>query len=86
MDDDVAEVQQHPPSLGLAFATDRLDAAALAQLVLDLIGDRADLDVGIAGRDDEVVGDHEQIGDVDRDDVVCLLIAGGLCRNDREFP
>ncbi len=75
----------HLPSR-LALSADRLDAASLAQLVLDLVGDGADLDVGVAGRDDEVVGDDEQLGDVDRDDVVRLLVAGGLGCDDREFP
>jgi hypothetical protein len=77
VDDDLAVVDQHPTSVALALATDRL-GTDLTELLLDLVDDRLDLTVVRSRAEHEGVGDDELVGHVEGDDVVGELVAGGL--------
>jgi hypothetical protein len=80
--DDVAVVEQDPRSTFATLLGARARTVLLAELLLDGVDDRADL-AGVPGaRDDEVVGDRDDVTDVEDDDVVALLVAGG-CRGDQ---
>src|SRR4051794_26932108 len=86
MDDDVAVVEQHPATLALALASNR-PGSDLAQLVLDLVDDRAHLAVVRRRADDEGVGDDQLFGHVEGDDVVSEFVrrclGGGVDELDR---
>ena len=82
MDDEIAVVEQDPLALVGPLPADGLDSASLEQPVFDLVGDRLDLDVGSAGRDDEVVGNDQQFCHLDGDDVLGLLLGGRLSSDD----
>src|SRR5689334_6134545 len=71
--DDLAVVEQHPATLAVALATDRL-GARIAQLVLDLVHERADLAVVGRGGDQEGVRDGELVTDVEGDDLLGLFV------------
>jgi hypothetical protein len=45
--------------------------------LLDRFDDRADLTGVPCARDDEVVGDRDDVADFEDDDVVALLVVGG---------
>src|SRR5450756_2880157 len=60
VDDDVREVDQHPPAVAFAFPAHRLDAE-LAKLVLDVVDDRADLTVVGSRRQNEDVGERKPV-------------------------
>jgi hypothetical protein len=73
---DVGVVEQHPPAVALALAAYRL-GAELAQPVLDLVDDGPHLAV-VGGRaEQERVGDHQLVGDVEGDDVGGELVGRG---------
>src|SRR6478672_894917 len=76
VDHDLAVVDEDPPSVALALATDGL-RADLAQLVLDLVDDRLDLAVVGGGGEQEGVGDGELLADVEGHDVRGELVGGG---------
>ena len=74
--DDVAEVDEHPATLALALTAQRL-AAELAEPVLDLVDDGADLALGGGGGDDEDVGERHLVTHVDRHHLLGDLLLGG---------
>src|SRR4051812_15768241 len=75
--DDLGVVEEHPPAVPLTLTPYRL-GAQLAELVLDLVDDRAHLPV-VGGRaEHERVGDHQLLGDVEGDDVLRQLVRGRL--------
>src|SRR3712207_6378118 len=66
-----------PPAVPLSLAADRAHAD-VAEPVLDLVDDRADLPV-VGGRaEHEGVRDHELLAHVEGDDVLRELVRGGL--------
>ena len=72
---DLGVVDQHPAAVALALAAYGL-GAGLAQLLLDLVDDR--LDLALVGRraEQEGVGDHELLADVEGQDVLGQLVGG----------
>jgi hypothetical protein len=73
-------VEQHPAAAALALAAYRLGLLRqFQQPLLDRVDDRLYLAFVGRGGDQERVGDHQLVGDVDDDDVVGLLVGGGLC-------
>ena len=70
-----AEVDEQPMGGARAFAPDRADAL-VAQALGDAVGDGAQLALGLAGADDEVVGHARQAADLEQHDVRRLLVFG----------
>ena len=60
MNDDIAVVEQHPAAVVGALPAEG-SITELAELHLDVIGERADVAVGRARSDHEDVGHHEKI-------------------------
>src|SRR6266496_805607 len=83
VDDEVDEVQQYPTACLVALRSNRSDPLAL-QLAGDLVGDGVDLAVGTARGDHEVVGDRDELADVEDDDSSALLRGGGPGGQSRE--
>jgi hypothetical protein len=79
--DDVAVVEQHPRATLSTFLCARPGIGLLAELLLDRVDDRANLPGVSPARDDEVIGDRDDVTDIEDDDVVTLLVVGG-CRRD----
>ena len=74
MDDDIAEIDQHP--FAVVFALDRDDlGAGLAHLVLDAAGKCLDLPVAVAGSDDDAVEKRGELGGVDDFDIPLPLMS-----------
>jgi hypothetical protein len=72
-------VEQHPPPGPLALAPHRLGLLRKAhQALLDRVHDRLHLPLVGCGGDHERIGDDHLLGHVDDDDVVRLLVGGGL--------
>src|SRR5512132_2035030 len=82
VDDDVHVVEEHPLPPVLALASDGLDAQTFANTLLDLLDQRADLAVAGTRGDHEVIGDHDQLADVQDHDVARLLGRRRLRRRD----
>ena len=82
--DDVDVVQEHPATLALAFAADRVDVD-LVERLLDAVDDRLDLTVVGRRAQQEDIGDHEGLGHVEQHDVLGQLVRRGLCREVREL-
>src|SRR5919106_1335894 len=61
---EVDEVQEHPSALALSLPPDRLHPP-VPDRSLDLLGDGSDLPVAGTRGDDEVVGDHDEVPDVE---------------------
>ena len=76
MHDDVAVVDDDPAGL-LAALTPDGTAGGVLELPLDLLGERAELTLAASGDEDEVVGDAEEVADVDGAKVATLLLDGG---------
>src|ERR1035437_1035250 len=72
VDDYGAKVQQRPMRVGATFPADRPDAFG-AELVHDAVTDGAELALGTAGADDEVIRHSSQLGDLQKDYVRSLL-------------
>ena len=72
MDDHIAGVDQHPVAVRQAF-----DARAAAALVFQgaqkVVGQRADVALRAAGRDDDRVGDRAPVLQINADDVLGLV-------------
>src|SRR5699024_10593749 len=81
--DDLTEVEEDPPGLGAPFATDEL-RAGLVHGLLDRVADRGDLALVARGRDEEDVGEHELLRDVEGDDLLGLAVGGCACGDDGE--
>jgi len=75
--DDVAEIYEDPARRRKPFHSDRAPSLLLACLK-DRLRDGLDLTVGGAAADDEEVGDGSQLADIQEDDVVRLLVRGGV--------
>ena len=73
MDDDVARVDQDPVAGGLAFAA-RAGEAGFLQAPQDLVGHGADMALGAPGRDHHGVGDVGLAREIDRDDLLGLVV------------
>ena len=69
VDDDVAEIDEHPFGFAFAFDAERLAVEALGKLH-HFIGDRFDVPGRGAGGDDHVIADAGLAADVDLDDIV----------------
>src|SRR2546426_8016157 len=72
MHHDVDVVEEPPPRTGFAFAPDRTDAEPVSDLVFDALDHGLHLPLGAGRTDDEEVRDHDQLMDVEDDDVVGL--------------
>jgi hypothetical protein len=75
VDDQVAEVQQHPSSLRAALAAHAL-VARLDELVFDLIGDRGDVALAVPGDEQEDVDERKRLRHVQGDEVFTALRDG----------
>jgi hypothetical protein len=71
MDDHIARIDQNPIGMGQAFDLD-IALAGLLELVRQLIGDRADMPVGAAGRNNHAVRESGLAVKIDGDDVFRL--------------
>ena len=85
VNDDLDEVQEDPTAFALPFPADGLEIA-LGEDLLHLVRDRPNLPVGRARRDHEIVGDHDQVADLEDDDVGGLLLTGRPRGRDRRIP
>src|SRR5690606_21798738 len=70
--------------LRLALATDRLRPRGEHRL-LDGVDDGADLSLVRAGRDEEDVGEHQLLADVEGDDLLRLAAGRGTSRGDGQL-
>src|SRR6266542_6345236 len=77
VDDHGAEVDEDPVRRGLTLAPDRPDLLG-SQGFQDPTGDCRQLAFRAARADDEVVGNRGQPGQVEQDDVGCLLVLGDI--------
>ena len=73
VNDDIAVVEEHPAAIVGAFST-KGSFTEFAELHLDIIRERTDVAVGRARSDHEDVGHHEEIRDVEKGNVVALLV------------
>ena len=73
VDHDIAVVQQHPLGIVFAFAPERL-AIDGPEPFLHCVGESLHLSPGATGGDHKDVGDHQQLVDVEEDDVQPLLV------------
>lgn len=80
VDDDVAEVDEHPLPLGLSLDTEGLHAEVLAQTLLDVLAQSLNVGTGPARGDHEHVGEKEGALDVEQDDVGSVLGEDGVSR------
>jgi len=78
MHDDIDVVEQDLTAVALAFDVPGPHPQALAELLADVIGDRAHLDRGAAGGEQEIVATNRESTDVEEDNVGCLLFEGKL--------
>lgn len=83
MCDEVAVVEQDPATLRASLSTDGL-ALLRRERLLDLLGDRPDLSLARGRADQEVVGDGQEVADVDDGDVLGLLV--GRCSDGTSDP
>ncbi len=74
--DDVAEVDQDPPPVGVALGT--AAQPRLRGFLDDRVGDRARLDHRAPGHDDERIGDDGASGEVEDGDVLGFLVLRGF--------
>lgn len=77
MHDDVAEVHENPLRCGESFEAQRPDAES-GENGLNVIRDGADLALGVAGAENEVIGNGRQGSDVKDQDVAGLFFEGRL--------
>ncbi|MPN13049.1 hypothetical protein SDC9_160369 [bioreactor metagenome] len=77
MDDQIADIDQHPFPGVLAFDRDDF-AAGLAHLLLNVAGQRLDLAVGVAGGDDQAIEQRGQLGGVDDFNILALDVFEGV--------
>ena len=73
VDHEVAEVQQNPTPLASALAAQPL-GAMLEHALLDHIGDRFDLTLVAAGKNEECVREGQHAGNIEGDGVEGLLV------------
>ena len=71
--DEVAVVEQHPAQIVEPLGPQRLRSARRRDLAFDLLGDRAHLAGVRSARDDEVIGDREDVTDREHDGIDRLL-------------
>ena len=76
VDDDVAEVQQHPLAILPALTPERL-AVQRSERLLHLVGEGDHMAARGAGGDDEDVGDDQKLGDIEQGDANALLVDDG---------
>ncbi len=77
VDHDVGVVDEYPSPVALALSTYRL-GAHLPQRLLHGVHDRPDLPVVGSRAEQEGVGDHQLVGDVEGDHVAGLFVGGRL--------
>lgn len=73
---DVTEIDQHPFATVFAFRRDDL-AAGFLDLFLNVLGQRFDLTIRIAGRDDNSIEHRRQFAGVDDFDILALDVFEG---------
>jgi hypothetical protein len=77
VDDDRAQIDQDPVPVGVALDVGDAVSAQFYRFD-DAVGERARLNFGTSGHQDENVGQDRPRADVDRDKVLALFIQGGL--------
>ena len=80
MRDDVAEIDEDPAAVGVAFEAANRTALALRRLD-DRIGDRTGLNFRAPANDGKRVGENRASVDVDCDKVLAFLIEGCVADN-----
>lgn len=73
VDDDVAEVEEHPATGWCAFVTAEI-VPLWFELVFQVLGERVKLQRRLGRRDDEVVCEGRRFGDVHQGDVQRLVV------------
>src|SRR5437016_70815 len=71
---DIDVIEEPPPRAGFAFAPDRTDSESVPDLTFDALDHRLHLPLGTGRADHEEVGDHDQLVDIQDDDVIGLLV------------
>ena len=77
MHDQVAVVEQHPPAVVGTLASKR-PVSQLAEPDLDVVGERSYVTVGGSRTDHEDVGHNNEVRDVEKGNVVALLVDDGF--------
>ena len=73
MNDQIAVIQQHPTCVLESFGAE-WSPPLVSKTAFHLFGHALDLTVGGSGGDEEEVGDPDQLGDVEYDDLMPLLL------------
>ena len=82
VDDEVTEIEQNPAPFGTALPAQWL-RAGLKESLLDAVRDSENVALVATAREEERIRQRERSGDIQRDDVVCLLvIRSGRCEVD----
>lgn len=76
MHDEIPVVDQRPPPVAQSFHAQRAGAALLLQRLLDVLRQRGDLPVRAPGAEQEVVRVSGEFANVQRADVLALLLLG----------
>ena len=74
MDDDLAEIHEHPAARRVAFNLRAFAAVFFVRRLVQRVGQRLELALAGAGADDEVVGEDRVALNVEQDDVLGLLV------------
>jgi hypothetical protein len=77
VDDHIGVVDHDPSGVGRALDA-RVQAVLLLNLLVDMIDDRAELPVVVAGADHKKVGNRALCADVEQSDLVGLLVLGEI--------
>ena len=72
MNDDVAEIEEHPAAIGRALFVAQVVAFRL-QFALEVFGERVKLEWRLRRRDDKVVSEGRVLGDIDERDIERLV-------------
>ena len=73
VDDQVAEIEEHPAAVGRAFAVANIVAFRLERF-FKVISECVELQRRLRGGDHEVVGERSRSGDVEEGDIQCLVV------------
>jgi hypothetical protein len=78
MDDNLAEVHQHPAAGRVTFNLRAFATMFFVRGLVQRVGQRVELALAGAGADDEVVGEDRVPLDVEQDDVLGLFVFEGV--------
>ena len=80
MDHQIAVVEQDPAPVAFALLTQRALVEIVFQVVVNVLDQRLDVAARRTGCDQEEIGENDQFGDIEQDEVEALLIGDDLRR------